>query len=125
MKRIYQSLIALFLGALLTACSSPDPTTCIAGISCSFTGGVSEVCCSSSQCELRTSGTDFSCSGTDCTGAAILLASYCAGPAKPGSDTESELIKALVVEKANNVVLRKSIDEMYNDLGKEVQQSTQ
>ena len=125
MKRIYKSFIALFLGLQLVACSSPDPTECAAGSSCTFPGGNWESCCSSTQCELRTSGTDFPCSGTDCTGAAAQLASYCAGPAKTGSDTESELFKALAIEKANNVVLRKSIDEMYNDLGNDVQQSNQ
>lgn len=125
MKRIYKSLIALFLGLQLVACSSPDPTECVTGTSCISTGGTWETCCSSTQCELRTSGTDFPCSGTDCTSAAVQLASYCAGPAKPGSDTELELFKALAIEKANNVVLRKSIDELYNDMGKDVQQSNQ
>jgi hypothetical protein len=124
-KQIYKSLLALCLGVQLVACSSPDPTECAPGGNCAFTGGAWEACCSSTQCEYRTSGTDFLCSGTDCAGAAAQLAIYCAGPAKSGSDTESELFKALAIEKANNVVLRKSIDELYNDLGKDVQQSSQ
>ena len=125
MKSLINLVIMILLISQLPGCSSPDPTTCAAGSSCSFTGGNWELCCSSTQCEYRTSGLDFPCSGTDCAGAAAQLAIYCASPAKTGSDTESELFRALAIEKADNVLLRISIDELYNDLGKDVQQSNQ
>ncbi len=126
MKRIYISIFAIISGMQLVACSSPDETVCAVGGSCAFTGGVWEACCSSTQCEYRTPGTDFPCVGTNCVGAPVSqLQSYCNGFAKTGSDTESELFKALAIEKADNVLLRISIDQMYNDLGKEVQQSNQ
>jgi hypothetical protein len=127
-KKLFASLFVVFLGFQLAACSSSDDeTACAVGGPCAFTGGEWQACCSSSQCTYITPGTDFPCAGTNCAGApAASLVSYCSsGSAKIGSDTESELFKALAVEKADNVLLRLSIDQLYKDLGKEVNQNNQ
>jgi hypothetical protein len=70
-------VMALGLGvALLTACG--DPYQCSAPTVTTRTCGSIQACCTSSQCEYRSStGRTWSCDGTNCEAAARLAISQC------------------------------------------------
>jgi hypothetical protein len=76
---VHHALIAALL-ALLVACSSGNSEQCYAfGAACAD-GGTVEQCCTPTACRYKTSdGTNFPCDGTVCTGASIMVRTWCEG----------------------------------------------
>lgn len=122
MKLLMKFVFMLFVASQLLACSEEDSMQCATSERyCPTTSQYVQACCTSSQCEYRTGGTTFPCSGTSCDSTVPAVLTYCGVTAKTTSPAEMDLSKALLIEKADNVYLRQSIDQMYNDLGNEVQ----
>ena len=123
----YLLILASVLGlGLLSGCSDSvtDALTggeqCAPSIFCTKDNSTLDACCTTSSCRYVSATRTFSCNGTDCTSAAETAINFCSS--KTSSKVESDLAKMLLLEKADNIVLKASIDEMYIDLGKEVQQ---
>ncbi|MCW8934143.1 MAG: hypothetical protein OQK98_05415 [Gammaproteobacteria bacterium] len=122
----YLLIVASVLGlGLLSGCSDSvtdsitGGTSCVDTYYCANDNSTMETCCSSSSCSYETGTRSFSCNGTDCYSAADSVATFCLS--KTASKAEFDLASKLGLEKADNIVLKKSIDDMYIDLGNEVQ----
>lgn len=123
----YLLILASVLGlGLLSGCSDSvtdaltGGETCLDTYFCSKDSSTLETCCSATSCSYRTGTQTFNCNGTSCSTAASDAAAFCTS--KTAAKSEMDLATQLGLEKASNIVLKKSIDDMYIDLGKEVQQ---
>ncbi|HZS37483.1 MAG TPA: hypothetical protein VFF06_11690 [Polyangia bacterium] len=79
MKRIAGVLAALSLGVVFAACGDAPESCGAFGGSCAK-GGTIKSCCTPDYtiCDVITSdGTDFSCEGSDCSGAYTMAADWC------------------------------------------------
>jgi len=115
-------LLMVFLG--LTGCDSSSDEACkSSGVNCAADNSTIQACCTNTNCRIVTGTQSFSCIGVEnCTSAIDASFDFCNGASNVLSKTESDLTKMLLQEKIDNVFLKKSIDEMYIDLGNEVSQ---
>ncbi len=125
MKKLTEIFFISFMIGLLSACGASDVGDGVAGESCLDTyacyadNSTMQTCCSPSSCRYVTGTRTFNCNGLNCDTAAQEVASFCTGYY---GKAETDLLSKLLIEKADNIVLKKSIDEMYIDLGNEVSQ---
>ena len=122
----YLLIVASVLGlGLLSGCSDSvtdsltGGTSCIDTYFCAKDSSTMQTCCSATSCSYETGTRSFSCNGTSCNTAANDVANFCLS--KTSSKAEIDLASKLGLEKADNIVLKKSIDDMYIDLGNEIQ----
>ena len=122
MKNYLLIVASVFGLVLLSGCTdsvSGGGTTCVDTYFCAKDSSTMETCCSSTSCSYETGTRSFDCNGTSCSSAAQDVASFCLS--KTSSKAEFDLASKLGLEKADNIVLKKSIDDMYIDLGNDVQ----
>jgi len=106
---------------LLSACSLEDlAETCESVFACPADNSTAQLCCTFDSCRYVTGTKTFSCSGTDCITGTQTLTDFCLGTT--ASKSEIELANMLGLEKVENMMLKKSIDDMYRDLGVEASQ---
>ena len=114
-------VLMMFLG--LTGCDSSSDEACeSSGVTCVADNSTIQACCTDSSCRIVTGTQSFACNGIDCDSAIGASFDFCNGTQNVLSKTESDLAKMLLLEKVDNVLLKKSIDEMYIDFGNEVSQ---
>jgi len=116
---IMASVLALGFLSGCTDSTTGGGTTCVDTYFCAKDSSTMETCCSSTSCSYETGTRSFSCNGTSCSSAASDVADFCLSKTSPKS--EFDLATQLGLEKADNILLKKSIDDMYIDLGSDVQ----
>jgi len=123
MNKFVGILFAVTVACLFAACTLEDlAETCETVYACPADNSTAQLCCTFENCRYVTGTKAFNCSGTECVSGeqAQNLADFCFGAS--ASKSEIELAKMLGQEKANNIRLKKSIDDMYIDLGEEIKQ---
>jgi len=121
MNKYLGSFFAVMMVCLFTACSLEDlAETCETAFACPADNSTAQLCCTFENCRYVTGTKTFSCSGTDCISSTQTLTDFCMGTT--ASKSEIELANMLGLEKVKNMLLKKSIDDMYKDLGVEVKQ---
>ena len=96
---------------------------CVDTYYCAANDSNLQTCCNyldSNSCYYETGSQTFNCNGSDCSSAAQAASDYCLGTTSTKS--EIDLATMLGLEKTKNIQLKQSIDEMYRDLGKELQE---
>jgi len=115
----YLLIVASVFGLVLLSGCTDSSDSCIDTYFCAKDSSTMQTCCSSTSCSYETGTRSFDCNGTSCSSAAQDVASFCLS--KTSSKAEFDLATKLGLEKADNIVLKKSIDDMYIDLGNDVQ----
>ncbi len=119
MQKITGYIFLSLMMGLISACGGGGGEACSPAATCDVDGSTIQACCTSSSCRYVTDSRTFPCNGVDCSSAAQEVANFCQGTAQK---SQNNLLKSLLIEKADNIVLKKSIDGMYIDLGDEVSQ---
>lgn len=117
-------LVSVAIGMLSGCSSSSDDFECTNenSIYCAADDSNVAACChkSATSCYYETATRVFECAGTDCSVAADEVVDFCFGQSL--TKNETYLSKMLLLGKTENMFLKNSIDDLYNDLGDEVQE---
>ena len=104
-------LLAIVLAFLYSCSSSKDELCSDTGISCQV-GGTVKACCTNNSCRYELNGVSYPCNGTDCGAAASEVVNVCKGRAKALSSDALSVEELLLLEKSDNLLLEKEIDDL-------------
>jgi hypothetical protein len=114
-NNIYIAALLAISMAFLCACSGNSNESCSdTNLNCA-TGGTILACCTDTSCRYEHNGVSYPCDGVDCYDAAAEVAKACVGSAKVLSSDSRSVEELLLLEKSDNLLLEREIDNISNN----------